>query len=153
MTEVEPVAMMTFLAPRVWGSAADPLASFSAMVMVLRSLKEATPANCFTPLAVSSCLMPPEAGQRPCSCADHDGIIHRRALDGDAERLGVLDPGERIGGGDERLGGDATPVQAGAAELFLFHDRDRGAQLGGANRGGITARAGANDYDIKRFHS
>ena len=122
--------------------------------MVLRSLKEATPVNCFTPLAVEQLL---DAALKLADdlvlVPDHHGVIHRRALDGDAEGLGVLDPGERIGGGNERLGGNATPVQARAAQLFLLHNGDRGAQLGGANRGGITAGAGANDYDIKCFHS
>ena len=86
-------------------------------------------------------------------CAIMRRVIHRSALDGDAEGLGVLDAGEGVGGGNERLAGDATPVQAGAAQLFLLHDGDRGAQLGGANGGGIAAGAGANDYEIKCFHS
>ena len=51
--------------------------------------------------------------------------------------------------GDQRLGGDAAPVQAGAAELFLFDDGDGRAELRGADGGGIAARAGADDYDVK----
>ena len=96
--------------------------------------------NCFTPLAVEQCLTP------PWSCAttlflwrDHGGVIHRRVLDGDAEGVGVFDAVQRFGGGDERLGGNAAPVQAGAAELFLFDDGDRCAKLRGADGGGIAA--------------
>ena len=49
MAEVEPVAMITFFAP---------MTVPSLIVMVLRSLKVAMPVNNFTPLAVSSCLIP-----------------------------------------------------------------------------------------------
>ena len=51
--EVEPVAMMIFFAP----TSVTP--SLAVIAIVLRSLKAAVPANCFTPLAVSRCLMPP----------------------------------------------------------------------------------------------
>src|SRR5581483_1116146 len=56
--------------------------------------------------------------------ADHGGVVGGGALDGDAEGFGVFDAVERVGGGDEGLGGDAAPVEAGAAELFLLDDGD-----------------------------
>ena len=58
---------------------------------------------------------------------DHGGVVHRRAGDGDAEGLGVFDFREGVSRGDQRLGGDAAPVEAGAAELLLFDNGDRGA--------------------------
>ena len=62
IAEVEPVAMMIFfvemrlagtLAPKTWLMIGPPEIS-----IVLRSTKLAVPVNCFTPLAVSSELMP-----------------------------------------------------------------------------------------------
>src|SRR4051812_31390010 len=49
----------------------------------------------------------------------------------------------------QRLGRDAAHVQAGAAELVVFLD-ERGlqAKLAGADGGGVTGRAGANDGNV-----
>ena len=50
---------------------------------------------------------------------------------------------------EQRLGGNAAPDQAGAAERFLLlDDRDLQSQLRGANRGDIPAGARANHYDV-----
>ena len=47
------------------------------------------------------------------------------------------------------LGGDAAPVQAGAAELaFFFNQRDFQAILAGANGRRVTGRAAADDGDV-----
>ena len=50
---------------------------------------------------------------------------------------------------EQRLGGDAAPVQAGAAEHRLpFDDGGLQAELGGADRGDVAAGAGADDDDV-----
>lgn len=47
------------------------------------------------------------------------------------------------------LGGDASPVQAGAAELaFFFNQRDFQAILAGANGRRVTGRTAADDGDV-----
>ena len=55
-----------------------------------------------------------------------------------------------VAGGEKRFARDATDVQASAAEFLVFLD-DRGAQseLCGANRGDISAGAGADDDEVK----
>jgi hypothetical protein len=55
-----------------------------------------------------------------------------------------------LGRVQEGLGGDAAAVQAGAADLVLLHQRDRQAELGGAERAGVPARARAEDDDVVR---
>ena len=50
----------------------------------------------------------------------------------------------------ERLGGNATPVEARPPEMgVLFHHPDPQAQLRGTNRGHIAARATTNDHQIQ----
>jgi len=48
----------------------------------------------------------------------------------------------------QRLGRDASPVQAGAAEQVLFDQGDRLAALGGAPRGGVCAGSAAEADEI-----
>jgi len=84
--------------------------------------------------------------------ADERGVVHGRLLDGDAGKLAVADAREGIGGGNQRFGGDASPIEASAAELLFFDNGDGGAELGGADGGGITTGTGADDCEIKVFH-
>ncbi len=53
-----------------------------------------------------------------------------------------------LGGVQQRLGGDAAPVQAGATELVLLDEGDREAQLGRAQRAGVPAGTPAQDQDV-----
>jgi len=46
----------------------------------------------------------------------------------------------------QRLGRNATPVETDAAQRIALHDRGLEAELGGADRGNITAGPGT-DYD------
>ena len=48
----------------------------------------------------------------------------------------------------QRLGGDAAPVQAGAAEVFLLDAEDALLELAGADGGGIAGGAAADDDDV-----
>ncbi len=65
---------------------------------------------------------------------------HSFALLHDLERVRVL---------EQRLGRNAAPQQAGAAErLLLFDDGDLQAELRGADGRHVAAGAGADDDDV-----
>ena len=53
-----------------------------------------------------------------------------------------------LAGVQQRLGRDAAAVQAGAADLVLLDQDDRLAELGRAQRSGVTAAAAAENDDI-----
>ena len=54
-----------------------------------------------------------------------------------------------LGRVQQRLGRDAAVVQAGAADLVLLDQRDRHAELGGAEGAGVAAAAAAEDHDVE----
>ena len=56
---------------------------------------------------------------------------------------------EAVGCIEQGLGGDAADVEAGAAEEFALDAGDLQAELGGADGGGVSARAGADDDEIE----
>src|SRR3546814_18449664 len=56
---------------------------------------------------------------------------------------------QHVGRAQQRLGGDAAPVQADAAELGFFHQRGLHAQLRGADGGHVAARPAADDQQIE----
>ena len=57
---------------------------------------------------------------------------------------------EMLRGLQQRLGGDAADIEAGAAECrALFHAGDLHAELGGADRADIAAGTGADDDDVE----
>ena len=69
--------------------------------------------------------------------------------DRDAPLLRVLDDLQRVRVLEQRLGRDAAPQQAGAAErLLLLDDGDLQSELRGADRGHVAAGAGADDDDV-----
>src|SRR3954471_17863180 len=49
----------------------------------------------------------------------------------------------------QRLGRNAAPVQADAAEIGFFDDRGLEAELRGADRGDVAAGAGADDDNVE----
>src|SRR5690606_12124440 len=55
-----------------------------------------------------------------------------------------------LGRVQERLGGDAPPVQAGTADLVFFDQRDRLAEFGRPQSAGITAAATTQHDDVIR---
>src|SRR5258706_284308 len=63
----------------------------------------------------------------------------------DAELLGLTGGVGHLTGVQERLGRDAAAVQAGAAELVFFDQRDRQAELRGAERGRVAPAPAAED--------
>src|SRR3546814_488614 len=82
-------------------------------------------------------------------------LDHLLRVDGDlafnleAVGFGVLDVAVDLGRAQQRLGRDAAPVQADAAELVALDDGGLEAQLGRADRRGIAAGAGAEDDDVE----
>ena len=67
--------------------------------------------------------------------------------DANAERRGVADLAEQVGAGEQRLGGNAAPVEAGAAQLGALDERHLGTQLRGAQRGDIAGGTTAEHHD------
>ena len=63
--------------------------------------------------------------------------------------LGVLHVVENLGRAQQRLGGNAAPVEADAAEIVALDDGGLEAELRGADRGDIAAGAGADDQDVE----
>src|SRR5690606_24993486 len=55
-----------------------------------------------------------------------------------------------LGAAQQRLGRDAAPVEADAAQVLALDDRGREAELGGADRRDVAARAAADDEDVER---
>ena len=69
----------------------------------------------------------------------------------DAEHLevvGVLHVANAAGGGEERFGGDAAAVHAGAANVATLDDGSLHAALHSVERGAVAADAGADDDKI-----
>ena len=58
-----------------------------------------------------------------------------------------------LGGVEQRLGGDAAPIQAGAAHLPALHDGGVQTQLGRPQRCRITAGAGTDDDELIVRHT
>ena len=72
------------------------------------------------------------------------GLAEREAHVGSF--LGV---GDHLGGVEQRLGRDAADVQADAAQLWVALDEnDLFAEIGGAERGGVAARARAQHQNL-----
>src|SRR6185295_13705477 len=78
--------------------------------------------------------------------------VELRLADVDPEPPRLADLVEHGGGVEERLGRDATAVEAGAAELrVLFDHGDLEPQLTGADPGDIAARPAAEDDQVESF--
>ena len=78
---------------------------------------------------------------------------HRRQIIVDlvraqAEFLGAVHQVEHLGRAQQRLGRDAAPVQADAAQVFAFHHRGLQPQLGGPNCGDVATGTGPDDKKI-----
>ncbi len=60
---------------------------------------------------------------------------------------GVADPAQQVGAGEQRLGGDAAPVEARATELGALDEHRLRAELRGAQGGDVSRRASAQHHD------
>jgi hypothetical protein len=56
---------------------------------------------------------------------------------------------EDFGRAQQRLGRDAAPVEADAAEIVALDDCRLEAELSGADGGDIAARTGADDHNVE----
>ena len=79
-----------------------------------------------------------------------DGFAEVRpdTLDADPIFARVLHEVENFGVPQQRLGGDASPVQAYTAEGVSFHNHGLHAQLSGADRGYVSARTRAEYRNV-----
>ena len=77
------------------------------------------------------------------------GCIPTKALLRTSEINHLLQHVENFRRAQQRLGRDAAPVQANAAEIIAFDDRGLESELGGADGGDIAARSGADDDDVE----
>ena len=85
---------------------------------------------------------PPVSVLTTFGAARRDGVEVDLGLgDLDAELVGVADLVEHVGHAQHGLGGDAGVVQAAPADDVLLDDGGLHAQLGGADRGDVAARA------------
>ena len=80
---------------------------------------------------------------------DHGGRIEADLLDREPVVLGVLQVVEDLGRAQQRLGRDAAPVEADAAQIFALDDRGLEAELRRADRGDVAAGPGADDDDVE----
>ncbi len=83
------------------------------------------------------------------AAVERDAVVERRlARDAEGRRLRVEDVREfRVA--EQRLRGDAPDVQAHSAPVAFLDHRNAEAELCGADRGDVAARAGAEDDDIE----
>ena len=79
----------------------------------------------------------------------HGGRIEAHLLGRQPVILGVLHVVENLGRAQQRLGRDAAPVEADAAEILALDDRGLEAELRRADGGDIAARSGADDDDVE----
>jgi hypothetical protein len=81
--------------------------------------------------------------------AQHDGgEVERDLLDDQADGIGLLDLLVELRALEQGLGGDAAPVQTGAARALHFDAGHFFAQLSGANRARVARRAAADDDEV-----
>ena len=92
-----------------------------------------------------------EALRHPARAFHHGGRIVGDLLGGQAVVLGVLHVMVDLGRAQQRLGRNASPVQANAAEPRALDDRGLEAELRCADRGDVAAGAGADDDDVEGF--
>jgi hypothetical protein len=59
-----------------------------------------------------------------------------------------VDPVGQLGRVQQRLGGDAAAVQAGAADLVLLDEGDLEAEPGAAQRRRVPSGAGTQDHQV-----
>ena len=79
---------------------------------------------------------------------DDLGDVERRLVVAEAVGVGVLHVVEHLGRAQQRLGRDAAPVEADAAEQLALDDRGLEPELRGADRGDIAAGPGAEDDEV-----
>ena len=75
--------------------------------------------------------------------------VEARVVAGEAEAVGVLHQLADLGRAQQRLGRDAAPVQADAAQMLALDQRRLHAELGRADRRDIAAGAAADHDEVE----
>ena len=78
----------------------------------------------------------------------HGGVVEGDPLRPQAEGLTLPHLLIPLGGMDEGFGGDAPPVEAGAAHGVPLHQGGAQPQLGGPDGGGVAAGAAPDDDEV-----
>ena len=76
------------------------------------------------------------------------GVVDGKVVEGHAELPGAVEEADDLSVPQNRLGWDAAPVEADAAQRFALDDNSSEAQLRGSNGGDIAAGAGANNGQL-----
>ena len=90
-----------------------------------------------------------EPRRDPARALDHLGDIEGDIVRRQAEIAGMLHQMVDLRGAQQRLGRDAAPVEADAAEMFALDQRRVQAELRRTDRRHITARPAADDDEIE----
>ena len=142
----EPVAKMILSASTVWDSAPPSTRTTPADCRRPVPLMTVTPglleqdADVVAELGDDAVLALHDAGQ----------IGPHLARDLEAVLLAGPRPADGLGAGQESLGGDAAPVQAGAADEVLLDEGDGGPLTGGAQRGHVSSGPAPQDGHAQR---
>ncbi len=80
----------------------------------------------------------------------HPGEVERDLRHHQAVLVGAAHPPQQVGGRQQRLGGDAAPVEAGAAQLGPLDQGRTRAHLGRPQRRDVAGRAPAQHDDSRR---
>ena len=110
----------------------------------------------WTPRIFANCAMPPDSRVRMDSFQVRSlRHINAGRAEDDAATLGFARGGDGVGRVQQRLGRDAAPVQADAAQALVALDQDDFlAEVRRVKGRGITARPRAHNYDfsLNWFH-
>ena len=80
---------------------------------------------------------------------DHGGHVEARVVGREAEARRVPHQLQHLGRAQQRLGRDAAPVQADAAQMLALDQRHLHLELRGADRRHVAARAAADDDQVE----
>ena len=80
---------------------------------------------------------------------DHLGEVEADVVGGEAIGIQRVQQVVDLARAQQRLGRDAAPVEADAAEVLALHQRGLHAELGGADRGDIAAGAAADHDEVE----
>ncbi len=80
-----------------------------------------------------------------------DRVVKMDVTGRDTEGVGMPQLVEQRSALEQRLGGDASAVQAGAADLVLLHQHHAQPQLGRADRRRVAAHPAAENGDVESF--
>ena len=86
------------------------------------------------------------------AAVDGRAEVEAQVVVADAELLGAAEEADDLGVVEERLGGDAAPVEADAADAVLLDEGSLQAELGRPDRGDVAAGPAADDSHVVVCH-